>query len=195
MTPSQPAPIVPRPAPSAGSLAPRRSTEPTRGSVAIQSRRRMSKQRIFTVQEANRLLPRLREAFQEIGEARRELARRMDRLKILDALWGEGIHDPGNPDRGEFLAERAAVRREIQGIQELVERRIVALGVRFPTGGLEHGLVDFPTTLDGRVVYLCWQVGEPRIEAWHELDGGFQGRCPLTEEEAARMGRDEGTGR
>lgn len=149
----------------------------------------MSPDRIFTVAEANGLVPRLREVFREMGEARSELERRMDRIKILDALWGDRVREPGNPDRGEFLEARADVRHSLRTLETLVEEKLLSLGVRFPAGGVEHGLVDFPTTLDGRIVYLCWQVDEPRLQAWHEVDGGFAGRRPLTKEQAARMGR------
>jgi hypothetical protein len=33
---------------------------------------------------------------------------------------------------------------------------------------------------DGRVVLLCWQLGEAeQIEWWHEVEDGFAGRQPL----------------
>jgi len=142
------------------------------------------------VDEANALLPELEEAFMALEGRKAELERRVDRLKILDALWGEGIQDPANPDREEFLTTRAGVRRTLQEIERTVEERILAHGVRFPQGGLEHGLVDFPTTWEGRVVFLCWQRGEEELEAWHEVHGGFRGRRPLTPEQAVRMGRE-----
>jgi len=44
------------------------------------------------------------------------------------------------------------------------------------------GVVDFPAKLDGRDVYLCWKLGEPEVLHWHEVNGGFQGRHPLTAE-------------
>ena len=44
----------------------------------------------------------------------------------------------------------------------------------------ERGLVDFPSMRDGRVVLLCWQLGEGEsIEWWHEAEAGFAGRQPL----------------
>jgi hypothetical protein len=46
--------------------------------------------------------------------------------------------------------------------------------------GIDEGLVDFPSERDGRVVYLCWRIGEPDILYWHEVHTGFQGRQPLT---------------
>jgi hypothetical protein len=142
------------------------------------------------VDEANALLPRLEAAFVAMDGRRRELNRRVDRIKILDALWGEKVQEPENPDREEFLAERAGVRRVLQDIERVVDERILPLGVRFPQGGLEHGLVDFPTTYRGRMVFLCWKRGETEVTAWHEVDGGFRGRRPLTPEQAARMGRE-----
>jgi hypothetical protein len=45
---------------------------------------------------------------------------------------------------------------------------------------LDHGLIDFPCLRDGRVVFLCWRLGEgPLIRFWHEIDTGFAGRQPL----------------
>jgi hypothetical protein len=44
----------------------------------------------------------------------------------------------------------------------------------------ERGLIDFPTMRDGRVVLLCWQLGEnEELTWWHDVDAGFAGRQPL----------------
>jgi hypothetical protein len=44
----------------------------------------------------------------------------------------------------------------------------------------DRGLVDFPSLRDGRVVLLCWQLGEgDELEWWHDMDTGFGGRTPL----------------
>src|SRR5688500_6639372 len=43
-----------------------------------------------------------------------------------------------------------------------------------------RGLIDFPSMRAGRVVLLCWQIGEgDEIEWWHEIDAGFAGRQHL----------------
>jgi hypothetical protein len=47
---------------------------------------------------------------------------------------------------------------------------------------IDQGLVDFRASRDGREVYLCWKLGEPQIDWWHELDTGFAGRRPLKDE-------------
>jgi hypothetical protein len=46
---------------------------------------------------------------------------------------------------------------------------------------LDLGLVDFPSLLEGEVVYLCWKLGEERIAFWHGIEEGFAGRKPLDE--------------
>ena len=51
--------------------------------------------------------------------------------------------------------------------------------------GLAEGLVDFPAMIDGRIVYLCWKLGESKIRHWHEIDAGFSSRQPLAEEVGA----------
>ena len=46
---------------------------------------------------------------------------------------------------------------------------------------VDKGLCDFPYMRQGRVVYLCWQLGEEAIEYWHDIETGFAGREPLDE--------------
>ena len=31
-------------------------------------------------------------------------------------------------------------------------------------------------------MFLCWRLGEAEVSYWHELDSGFAGRQPLTED-------------
>lgn len=38
------------------------------------------------------------------------------------------------------------------------------------------GLIDFRAMHEGRDVYLCWKYNEGRIQFWHEIEAGFQGR-------------------
>ena len=48
------------------------------------------------------------------------------------------------------------------------------------------GLVDFPSMRNAREVYLCWRLGEPGVEYWHELNAGFAGRQSIKENAASR---------
>jgi len=147
------------------------------------------RRRVFKVGEANALLPHLREVLSRIQELRGAVEKENDKLKILDLIWGRAVANPDNPDNPEFRGHRRAIGGAVEDIERLIREEILGLGVRFPQGGLEHGLLDFPTRLDGRWILLCWRVTEPEILSWHEVDGGFAGRRPLTPELARRMGR------
>ena len=150
--------------------------------------------RAFTVAEANALLPVLEETFRRIDERRTELDGASNGLQILDLLWGDGVRAPTNPDHEEFLVHQEVIQRVLGEIEELVRGELVARGIRFPVGGLEHGIVDFPSTWRGRWVFLCWQRGEPRVSVWHELHTGFAGRRTLTPEQEEGMGLEDAAG-
>jgi hypothetical protein len=47
---------------------------------------------------------------------------------------------------------------------------------------LDIGLLDFPTLYRGKEVYLCWRLGENKIEFWHGIEEGFRGRKPIDDD-------------
>ena len=145
--------------------------------------------RRFTVQEANELLPRLREVLRKIHRIRDEARHHHEKLQLLDALWGEELARPENPDHAEYVERRAAIVEAERVVRATVEAEIRDRGIRFPAGGIEHGLLDFPSSYGGRWIYLCWRLGETKVAYWHEVDAGFQGRQRITAEQAAAMGR------
>lgn len=141
----------------------------------------------FTVPEANDLLPHVEGVFQELDRLRDEVRGFNEKLQILDALWGPKVLDGANPDHAEFLRHRQSIRDRLSAMERLLREELLERGIRVPAGSLEMGLVDFPTTLDGRWVYLCWRRGEDELLAYHELQTGYQGRQSLTTEVASRM--------
>lgn len=150
----------------------------------------MSRKR-FTVSEANSLIPTLEGVLAQVEHRIESVQRAAERLQVLDLLWGEKVLDESNPDYGEGQEFRLLIARLMGEVETLVEEEILGRGLRFPQGGLENGLIDFPTSWEGRWVYLCWRRGEPAIEAWHETDAGFAGRQELTEEQERQMGVEE----
>ena len=142
----------------------------------------------FRVDEANALIPTLNEVFQGVRAHRHTIRDATHRIDVLELLWGSAVRDATNPDHAEFLKLHEDVDRALRGLQRSVEEGVIGRGLRFPAGGLEHGLVDFPTTYHGRWVYLCWRVGEREIRYWHEVDAGFQGRRELSAEDRVHMG-------
>ncbi|HAF15517.1 MAG TPA: DUF2203 domain-containing protein [Blastocatellia bacterium] len=124
--------------------------------------------KLFTVEEANALLPSLREILKKIQRSRRRLAtfRQQAKLAAEGAEQGGGGMEDGVLYAG-LLTNFTA---------EMVE--LEALGVQLKD--FERGLVDFPSLRDGRVILLCWQLGEgDQLEWWHDMEAGFSGRTPL----------------
>jgi hypothetical protein len=124
--------------------------------------------KIFTVQEANALLPEVRNIVGKIQRAHRKLSHyREDTDKAAAAAERGG---------GGFSNGVAYASDLIELTVQLSE--LEALGVQLKD--FERGLVDFPSLRDGRVVLLCWQLGEgDELEWWHDIDAGFAGRTPL----------------
>lgn len=144
--------------------------------------------RYFTVSEADALIPTLDAAMARLDALRERIRASNDRLHVLDLLWGERIAERDNPDHAEALTHQQAIPTLIHQIELTIQREMLDHGVRFPPGGLENGLADFPTRWQGREVFLCWQRGEPTIQAWHEVDAGFAGRQLLTPRQRDGMG-------
>jgi hypothetical protein len=142
-----------------------------------------------TVEEANAFLPRARAALRRVRAGAAAARRRADRLAVLGLLWGAPVRDPSHADHGEYRRHARALARLRRRMERTVARRLGAHGVRFPPGGIEHGLLDFPTVLDDRPIYLCWQMDEPEVGFWHERQAGFPGRRPITAAEAKRIGK------
>lgn len=124
--------------------------------------------KIFTVQEANALLPDVRKIVGKIQRAHRQLARhREEARKAAEAAERGGGGFPDGVAYAVVLTELTTQLAELE-----------ALGVQLKD--FDRGLVDFPSLRDGRVVLLCWQLGEgDELEWWHDVDAGFAGRTPL----------------
>ncbi len=126
----------------------------------------MEEERIFTISEANSLLPQLEELLLEVRKERKLLA------KVEAEIKKAGDHakqDGGTAFGPRYIRAMEYITRNIEKIHEM--------GVLVKD--LERGLCDFPYLLDGRVVYLCWKLGEPEIRWWHETHTGYSDRQPL----------------
>ena len=145
----------------------------------------------FTVDEANAAVPVLEEIFERMDGRRAALFAQHQKLQVLEVMWGEQIRKSENPDHAEFNELRAAFDGSIDALDQFVTQEIRDRGLRFPPGGLESGLIDFPTTYQGRWVFLCWQRGEPQVRYWHEIEAGFRGRQEIAAEHVIAMGKDD----
>lgn len=122
--------------------------------------------RLFTVEEANGLLPTLQELLDDVArhrDALREAAPHME--PVLKAAAANG----GGRTASDYGVEAYRLYLAIERIREL--------GVLLKD--LDLGLLDFPHERDGRVVFLCWHPPEERVAYWHEIEAGYRGRKPL----------------
>jgi len=122
--------------------------------------------KLFTVEEANALLPKLKELLDDVAIHRDALRERAPRL--------EPILQAANTNGGGRVGSEYGV--EAYNLYLAIER-IRGLGVILKD--LDMGLLDFPHERGGRVVFLCWHPPEERVAFWHEIEAGYAGRQPL----------------
>lgn len=128
---------------------------------------------LFTLEQAEALLPQIRGELLAMQDCKRELDRLREELsRVTQSATGNG-HVKDEDSVGKK-------RREAEALVEQINERLTRInGWGVELKGLDDGLVDFPSEREGRVVYLCWKVGEDRIEWWHDIDTGFAGRQTL----------------
>ncbi|HWW75107.1 MAG TPA: DUF2203 domain-containing protein [Pyrinomonadaceae bacterium] len=124
--------------------------------------------KLFTVEEANALLPSVRGIVRRIQRAYERVSRAQEAAQAAAAGAAQG--GGGMPGGSGYVSALTALA-EAAG-------QLEALGVQLKD--YERGLIDFPALREGRVVLLCWQMGEgDEVEWWNDLEAGFAGRQPL----------------
>ena len=102
----------------------------------------------------------------------RELRSSKDQLTDTEAHEALSEAAPGNGG-GEEGKQVGVAFLEVRRLLGAIEESGIVLR------DIDRGLVDFPAVIDGREVYLCWELGEDDVAYWHDLDSGYRGREPL----------------
>lgn len=124
--------------------------------------------KLFTIEEANALLPSVRQLLQRLQRFRRRLSAYTQEARQAAEQADQG--GGGIPDGLLYARLLTNFAGEMSDLE--------SMGVQLKD--FERGLVDFPSMRDGRVVLLCWQLDEgDELEWWHDMDAGFAGRTPL----------------
>jgi hypothetical protein len=132
----------------------------------------MPDREVFTLEEVNAKIPRLRGI---VGDQLSRRAAIQERLASLGDLT-----DDIPEDFSLVPTDSAAIRVLKTELTTLVEdyrrgwQEVEELGavIKDP----QIGLVDFYGRVDGNVVWLCWKYGEEEVTYYHALDEGFAGR-------------------
>ena len=125
-----------------------------------------SRRRVFSLEQANKTLPLVSQIVRDAAGLYREMAQLQLRL-----------------DGGKFAPHE---KENIESQIERQEHRLEGYCVELAEVGCElkdpiQGLVDFVGQHEGHDVFLCWKLGEHRIEYWHDLHSGFAGRRPVSQ--------------
>ncbi len=140
--------------------------------------------RTFTLAEAKELLPILEALLRKAAEAKK-------RCEEIDARFQE-VNQRVLMHGGMLLdiVPLARLRAERDKLNQIVTDsigEITATGVQVKD--LDIGLLDFPCVVEGKVVLLCWKLGELTISHWHGVDEGYGGRKKIDARIANATGR------
>lgn len=134
-----------------------------------------SQKKFFTLDEANRALAYVSRIVQDVADSYQTVMEARHRLEMPrpedDPHQVRDEYDQGWDKLNDLIAELQQVGVELKDF--------------------EKGLIDFPCMHDGREIYLCWKLGEPKILAWHETDSGFSGRQDVASLEPVGAGAGE----
>lgn len=128
--------------------------------------------RYFTREEAEALLPQVSVILRAIQQEHTALkAHEIEAAHLELRARGNGHHL-----HEQIARNQQHTNKSIEALRSrLAELERLGCELKDP----ETGLIDFLGLRDGREIYLCWRLGEERINYWHELDTGFAGRQPF----------------
>lgn len=124
--------------------------------------------RLYTVEEARAMLPRVIPILERLVEATRFMRAHQAQVTAANRGVSADGHALGDPwDDGGAAERTGRIFEEATALLKQWE-----IEIKDP----DRGLIDFYSDRDGETVYLCFLLGETDITHWHTLDGGFAGR-------------------
>jgi hypothetical protein len=126
--------------------------------------------RVFTVEQATNTLPLVRRIVEDLVVT---VGRWQERIREYEVASASVTPEGGDGRAAELEREAEQLAGEVDGFVA----ELGSLGIEVKD--YAQGLIDFPAEREGRPVYLCWRLGEPTVQFWHEVDAGFAGRQPL----------------
>jgi len=135
--------------------------------------------RFYGPADASALVPQLVTVVTRLGEQRLELVGLRDALRSREGELASDLPGDGALPDGDD-PELRRLRLRMSGIVDQMAADVAWMDERdIVLRDIATGLLDFPALAAGRPVWLCWRLGEERVEHWHAIDDGFAGRQPL----------------
>ena len=122
-------------------------------------------EKFYSVEEANALVSKLKPLLERIRATQEELAQD----KTVAAVREKASHNGGGLPARHLSELTRTLESDMHQLQEW------GIVLRDPT----IGLIDFFHERKGETVFLCWKLGEGRVEWWHPVDTGIAGRQHL----------------
>ena len=134
--------------------------------------------RMFTVDEANRLVPTLGVLIPRLRQLRDAIVKEKD-LHDVEEIASHGTAGKAAQTAREAMdqLQKNIRRKEREFEKELKFFEETGCELK----GIEPGLVDFYSDREGEMVYLCWMEKEASVRFWHPISGGYAGRHPIDE--------------
>ncbi|OMF36852.1 cell division protein DivIVA [Paenibacillus sp. FSL H8-0548] len=128
--------------------------------------------KIFTLSEANELLPQLKADLTRLQNLTKQFEKQyMDYQKEKTDFEQAFVAEQGSMDPFfEQESQLEFMKMEADLLIENFARKGVQLKMINP------GLIDFPAVLDGEDILICWKEGEERVSHYHGWNDGFAGR-------------------
>jgi hypothetical protein len=134
----------------------------------MKAKPRQKKRKLYTLEEANAMLPLLRVILRDITTLAVELRGRYERLVRMQET--DGLDEAHKEEVHQLVEEFERGQDKMREYELELEKLDVELKDYYT------GLIDFRHVKDGKEVYLCWRMDEPEVAHWHDLNSGFNGR-------------------
>ena len=137
--------------------------------------------KVISIQDANRMLPLLRQIVTDIMVNWEQIIQKRTELECLEKELRPAT---GAAPTKSMDADRSEAALDLKnGLNHLIDkincyiREVEELGCFVEE--FKRGIINFPSLFHGRKVFLCWKPDEDEVSHWHELDETFKDRVKI----------------
>ena len=125
---------------------------------------------LFTVDQANTILPKVKKRFYEILFCKNNVIDIQEELQNLS---------DSNCSFEKFITKKQELNHAVTSLYSMIQK-LEDMGVMIKS--VDEGLLDFPSIRYDEEIWLCWKFGENQVKFWHGKEEGFMGRKPIPQE-------------